>query len=315
MFSPRKLAASAVLIAVCSGGVALSALPANAATPATSASAGSYGQFTDGNFDATTITKNDQTRPVPQGANRDGYRAYLSAGASGWQIPQGKEAHYALDSGAWVHANSGKNYALLGSQNVPGLETNTIYQDVATVPGQTIVLNYSHISYYGKSTMNVSAGAPTGTLKVVSTATGDHTAWTKHSVTYTVPAGQTTTRFQFAGISDNSKKQVGNGLDSVSVALAPASAFSTASGANVVLNNTVANAANQRTVIWRNGTFDTEVVGGKVAFGGTGTSVANGEGISLDGYAAGERIVVTTESATYTTTTPARTVLLDTVIK
>lgn len=300
MFSPRKVAAAVVLAAVCSGGVALSALPANAATPAPSSSSVVSGQFVDGNFDAANITN-----------------AYLvwQGGSNAWTADGPIASNYALSGGAWSAADTGKNSVVL-SDNHPGQRTgNTVYQDVRTVPGQTIVVNYAHLAISGTDTMTVAAGAPGKTLSTISTATDASGGWKKHQQAYTVPAGQTVTRFQFTGVSTTSQNQVGNGLDSVSITLAPASAYTAPTGGVVVLSNSVANSTTQRTVVWRNGQFDTEIYAGKAAFGAATTSVADGTGVSLAGYTAGDHIVVTTESATYTATATARTVLTDTIIK
>ncbi|MFF5081312.1 hypothetical protein ACFY36_30060 [Actinoplanes sp. NPDC000266] len=72
------------------------------------------------------------------------------------------------------------------------LTTGTIHQDVTTTPGQTLHWELRHRG----GTLTVLAGSATGHLEqqgdVIS---GDRAAWATYAGAYTVPEGQTTTRF------------------------------------------------------------------------------------------------------------------------
>ncbi|MFZ4515307.1 MAG: hypothetical protein ACOYN3_03265 [Acidimicrobiia bacterium] len=115
-----------------------------------------------------------------------------------------------------------------GFQGVPAAEGNqfaelnanlvsTLYQDIPTTPGQTLVWALSHRGRNGVDTMNVRIGAPGGTLTTVATASDGNTAWGRHSGTYTIPTGQTVTRFAFESVSAaGGNPSIGNFLDAIS---------------------------------------------------------------------------------------------------
>ncbi|GEL92787.1 MucBP domain-containing protein [Enterococcus villorum] len=107
-------------------------------------------------------------------------------------------------------ASSGKQWAELNA-NVPG----ALYQDIPTTPGSVIYWQISHRGRKGVDTAVVKFGAPGSSLETIETMkTGKE--WKTYSGYYTVPEGQTTTRFQFEAVStatgDNS---TGNLIDNV----------------------------------------------------------------------------------------------------
>ncbi|SNY50135.1 conserved repeat domain-containing protein [Paractinoplanes atraurantiacus] len=72
------------------------------------------------------------------------------------------------------------------------LTTGTIHQDLTTVPGQRLHWELRHRG----GTLTVLAGAPTAPLaQQGDDITGDRAAWATYAGVYTVPEGQTTTRF------------------------------------------------------------------------------------------------------------------------
>ncbi|MEU8813654.1 hypothetical protein [Actinoplanes sp. NPDC048796] len=72
------------------------------------------------------------------------------------------------------------------------LTTGTIHQDVTTTPGQTLRWELRHRG----GTLTVLAGPADGPLdQQGDTITGDRAAWATYAGAYTVPEGQTTTRF------------------------------------------------------------------------------------------------------------------------
>lgn len=110
-------------------------------------------------------------------------------------------------------------------------QPSNLYQDVATTPGQTIRWQLQHRGRTGVDTMEVRMGAPGGALALQATLS-DGLTWATYSGYYTVPAGQTTTRFSFDSTATaNGNPSIGNFLDAVSFT----------SGACVVATKSVAN--------------------------------------------------------------------------
>ncbi len=117
-------------------------------------------------------------------------------------------------------------------------QRSTLYQDVATTPGETIRWQLQHRGRTGVDVMEVRLGAPGTTLALQSTlSTGQ--SWRTYSGLYTVPAGQTTTRISFDSISSaNGIASYGNFVDAVSIT----------SGACVVTSKSVSNLTGGDTV-------------------------------------------------------------------
>lgn len=131
-----------------------------------------------------------------------------------------------------VTAAAGNQFAELNAT-----QTSTLYQDVATTPGQALRWELMHRGRAGTDTMQVLMGTPGATLTVAATLS-DGLSWGIHSGIYIVPAGQTTTRFAFKALSTASgDNSVGNFLDAVS--------FGT--GACIVATKTVANTSGSPT--------------------------------------------------------------------
>jgi CshA-type fibril repeat protein len=117
-----------------------------------------------------------------------------------------------------VPADTGTQFAELNANNV-----GTLSENLATTPGFILLWSLAHRGRQGSDTMTVSIGPPGGPL-VVQTPSGavgpditDGTsAWGHYNGAYTIPAGQTTTRFAFNSVSAAGGNQsIGNFLDSV----------------------------------------------------------------------------------------------------
>ncbi|WP_307893403.1 isopeptide-forming domain-containing fimbrial protein [Bacillus swezeyi] len=104
-------------------------------------------------------------------------------------------------------------------------ENGMLYQDVKTTPGQTIYWRLSHMGRGGVDTMQVRIGAATANPydTVVQKQLSDgKTAWGTHTGSYTVPAGQTTTRFGFEAVSSaGGSLGAGNFLDDIFLGTEP----------------------------------------------------------------------------------------------
>lgn len=112
-----------------------------------------------------------------------------------------------------VPAPEGNQFAELNAN-----EPSTLYQDVATVPGTTIVWSLLHRGRSGVDVMSVSAGPSQDSSQLRELAQfGDGQEWGAHAGAYTVPAGQTMTRFAFVSVSTSSGRPTyGNLLDKIS---------------------------------------------------------------------------------------------------
>lgn len=123
-----------------------------------------------------------------------------------------------------------------GAYGVPSFEGNqfaelnayiagTLYQDVATVPGETLYWSLAHRARDLNNdpnpvtdVMRVVIGPPVGPLVQSGPNLSDtDAAWGTHTGSYTVPEGQTTTRFGFQAVSSgNGNNSAGNFLDAIS---------------------------------------------------------------------------------------------------
>lgn len=91
-------------------------------------------------------------------------------------------------------------------------EVSTLYQDVTTTPGTVYLYRFYHRGRSGPETMTFYVGAPGAPVKIRDVTT-DTSAWQLVTGTYTVPAGQTMTRFSFESLTGGS---TGNFLDGIS---------------------------------------------------------------------------------------------------
>ncbi|GII94689.1 CARDB domain-containing protein [Sinosporangium siamense] len=115
-----------------------------------------------------------------------------------------------------VPPNEGDQFAELNATQVA-----TLYQDHATTPGQKLYWRLSHRGRSGTDTMALDIGAPGNPVQQTTVSDGT-TRWGTYAGTYTVPAGQTTTRFAFRSISAaGGNAAIGNFLDDVFFGTAP----------------------------------------------------------------------------------------------
>ncbi len=113
-----------------------------------------------------------------------------------------------------VSSNTGNQFAELNAT-----QASALYQDIPTVPGQTVQWSLAHRGRQSTTVPDVMAvkiGAPGGPLSVQASPSDTKSAWGLYSGLYTIPAGQTVTRFQFEAISSaGGDKSIGNFLDSI----------------------------------------------------------------------------------------------------
>ncbi|MFJ9927583.1 CARDB domain-containing protein [Streptomyces misionensis] len=119
-----------------------------------------------------------------------------------------------------VPAADGVQFAELNANQV-----STLYQDLPTTPGATLYWRLYHRGRLGQDTMALDIGAP-GAVVQQRTFTDGNNAWGFYTGTYTVPTGQTTTRFAFRSVSAaGGDPTVGNFLDGIFFGTAPSVAL------------------------------------------------------------------------------------------
>ena len=120
-----------------------------------------------------------------------------------------------------VPADTGAQFAELNGDQV-----GTLYQDIASIPGQMLLWSLAHRGRSGPDTMQVVVGPPGGAGVVVGTFTDSASAWGHYSGTYVVPSGQAQTRWAFVSVrSAGGILAMGNFLDSVEFRRAPQDAL------------------------------------------------------------------------------------------
>uniref|UniRef100_UPI00403F18C2 isopeptide-forming domain-containing fimbrial protein n=1 Tax=Paenibacillus sp. FSL W7-1279 TaxID=2921697 RepID=UPI00403F18C2 len=134
-----------------------------------------------------------------------------------WDYAEGYPDPYVKQQPAPVHGN---RYAELNASG-----NGMLYQDVETTPGQTIYWRLSHKGLYGEDTMQLRIGPATADpydTSVIDQMTDGNTAWGTYTGSYTVPAGQTMTRFGFEAVStSNGSIGHGNHLDDIFLGTEP----------------------------------------------------------------------------------------------
>lgn len=201
---PLSLFGVAAVVAAGFVGVSNAVAPtaAEAAQDPTSCAAGV--SITNGGFERPTVSGNYQLLP--------------EANVPGWLTTDPTERIELWKSGfQGVPSAEGNQFAELNANN-----PSRLYQDVATVPGQTMRWTLKHRGRNGVDVMRVLIGVPGGTLTQSGPNLADGTgSWGSHSGTYVVPPGQTTTRFGFEAVSAAGGASSGNFLDDITFANGP----------------------------------------------------------------------------------------------
>ena len=146
------------------------------------------------------------------------YRMLAQSAVPGWSTTDSKlQIEYWSSGFQGVPSAEGRQFAELNANSA-----SMLYQDVATTPGQTLAWSLKHRGRNGVDVMRVVIGAPSGPLVQNGPNLSDgNTAWGTHTGSYTVPAGQTTTRFGFEAVSAVGGASQGNFLDDITFGTGP----------------------------------------------------------------------------------------------
>lgn len=113
-------------------------------------------------------------------------------------------------NGGGTTAYSGNQYIELNANMASG-----VYQDFDTPVPTTFNFGFAHRGRQGTDVCGLYAGPPGGPYSLIYTATAGNTSWVYNTGTYTVPDGQTQTRFIFEAISAAGGISTGNFLDAI----------------------------------------------------------------------------------------------------
>jgi uncharacterized repeat protein (TIGR01451 family) len=174
--------------------------------------------ITNGSFETPALTA---ASPIPHEIFEAGkIVAYNENDVPGWT--SFADSYIEL----WRNGNntSGNPPAYEGEQfaEINAYVNGSLYQDVYTIPGSIITWQFAHRGRAGVDTMNLKIGSPGATVAQNNPTNGTtsfetgNTAWVVYQGIYTVPPGQTTTRFEYKAVATATGDQgVGNFIDAV----------------------------------------------------------------------------------------------------
>ncbi|TRW25081.1 hypothetical protein FMM05_07130, partial [Flavobacterium zepuense] len=127
-----------------------------------------------------------------------------------WPSPSA-EGVTAFQGVQFIELNANANQGTMG-----------VYQDYATPQPTVFTIKFAHRGRVGTDVCKLSAGPPGGTLDQIIQVSTSNAAWVHYgeapnaAITYTVPAGQTVTRFYFQAVSTaTGDTSTGNFLDAI----------------------------------------------------------------------------------------------------
>jgi uncharacterized repeat protein (TIGR01451 family) len=169
----------------------------------------------DDGFELPNITGSS---PTPFNTFSPLIKAYKEADVEGW----GTIANDATSGSSFDQRNVIELWretsppAYEGSQyaEINAYVAGTLYQDVITTPGTVLTWQFAHRGRSGTDTVEVVIGAP-GSLVSQGQFSTSNTAWKVYRGSYTVPTGQTITRFGFKAVSSTGGTSYGNFIDDV----------------------------------------------------------------------------------------------------
>jgi uncharacterized repeat protein (TIGR01451 family) len=126
------------------------------------------------------------------------------------------------NGGLPISAHDGRQWVELNAN-----QPSTLYQDLATTPGQVMHWSLWHRARYvgipnGQDVMRVLIGSTSAQTQQGANISDGPGAWGNTTGSYVVPAGQTTTRFAFQAVSSaNGSPTFGNFLDDIEFSSSP----------------------------------------------------------------------------------------------
>ncbi|QUF65401.1 isopeptide-forming domain-containing fimbrial protein [Bacillus atrophaeus] len=161
----------------------------------------------------------------------EGYWMYFYENeVPGWETDASDNRIQIMQNSNKFMVGTNRNIPVVAAEGTQFAELNAheaamLYQDVNTTPGQTIYWRLAHRGEFGPDTMQLrigSASTPANNLPIIQKMSSTFDKWYYYTGTYTVPAGQTKTRFGFEAISSSSGSAMwGNLLDDIFLGTEP----------------------------------------------------------------------------------------------
>jgi hypothetical protein len=118
------------------------------------------------------------------------------ASVPGWRVVASDGSVELVAASAALPSAEGVQFA----ETCATSKCTSLYQDVQTTPGMRMVWSLRHRGRFGTDTATLALGPPGGSPTATVTMT-DGAAWGRYNGSYTVPAGQTVTRFAVLPVS------------------------------------------------------------------------------------------------------------------
>ena len=142
---------------------------------------------------------------------RTWYGQYNAGSVPGWDTTATDNRIEIWGSGFnRVPSHSGGQHA-----EINATQNAALYQDIPTTPRAFMVWSFAHRGRAGTDTIRLQIGAPGGPYETIGTFSTGTSGWRVYEGGYTVPRGQTMTRFRYEAVSAAGGISVGNFLDSI----------------------------------------------------------------------------------------------------
>ncbi|EUJ48969.1 putative peptidoglycan linked protein [Listeria fleischmannii FSL S10-1203] len=176
---------------------------ASSEAPRVKAELGSVIALENGDFENPTVTRS---------AN---WQTFDANTVPGWQTTASdNQIELQKNNLGGITAQSGTQWAELNAY-----EVSALYQDIPTTPGEKVRWQVYHRGRYGMDTAVVEFGAPGNVMIQQAEMVDGNEAWGLYTGSYTIPIGQTNTRFQFRSVSAaGGNEAIGNLLDNIQFA-------------------------------------------------------------------------------------------------
>jgi len=166
----------------------------------------------NGSFEAPDVNKTYSLASKKWGSLPQTAVSYKSSMVEGWSTTATDAEIEIWQSGfSGVPAHHGVQFAEINAN-----QSAALYQDITTTPGSKMRWSFAHRGRTGVDTIALKVGPPQGPHTTLGTFQTGSSAWKVYQGDYTVPAGQTKTRFFYVAVATaNGNTTTGNFLDDI----------------------------------------------------------------------------------------------------
>ena len=173
----------------------------------------------NGSFEAPVLPTDNATTPP----------GWQNLGLGGWYIPDGAIPGWSTTASdglfeLWKSGGAGFPPPPVPSSPNSTPTSRARCSSPSTRPalqGQTMTFSFSHRGRNGVDTMKIEIGPTGGIPNFTQQYSTGNTAWVTYTGTYTVPVGQTSTRFGYGAVSAVGGATLGNFIDNISFGTPP----------------------------------------------------------------------------------------------